>query len=232
MAYDANGILHGEYSGALVDCDENDAVAILEAVNTDGNRVVDLKKTGLKGLTAVLILTEEADADSYDDEANILIEVSDKLDRHWREVARFPTLHAHIRKVWITATTAFVAADIGKDLTESTSTDTGKILYISEGLLSTGDNGGYVLIEMDAAGDVFDEAVGTVETATSGTGVGTKAKASEAGLDIQMQPGLYTVQFKTDKRYVRCNCEDVADNLGKLWILLTNAQDMVGGDLS
>ena len=231
MAFDANGILHGEYSGALVDCDESDAVATSKTVNSDGNGVIEIDKTGIKGLTAVLILTESADSDAYDDEANITIEASDELDRHWREVARFPTLHAHIRKVWITATTAFVAGDIGKDLTESTSTDTGKILYISDELFTVGGKG-YVLIEMDAAGDVFDEAVDTVETATAGTGVGTKTKASEAGTELQMQPGLYTVQFKTPKKYVRCNCEDVEDNIGKIWILLTNHQDMVDSDLA
>jgi len=40
------------------------------------------------------------------------------------------------------------------------------------------------------------------------------------------------VQFKTPKKYVRCNCEDVEDNIGKIWILLTNHQDMVDSDLA
>lgn len=224
MPFDANLILHGLGSGgSLVDCDEGDTVAILTSLNEDGNQVVDLKETGGKGLVAVLMLTEEADSESYGDDATITIEVSDALDRHWETIATFPKLYAHIRRVFISATTAFIASDVGKLLTETTSEDTGTILYISPELLTTGVNGGYVDVVMVASGDVYDEDVDTVETATDGQGVGTKAKGTEGGLAVQMQPGVYMRRFTTSKRYVRCNCEDVDDSIGKIWILLTNA---------
>jgi len=38
-----------------------------------------------------------------------------------------------------------------------------------------------------------------------------------------MIPCIHIVRFATDKRYVRCNCEAVADGLGTAWILLTDS---------
>jgi hypothetical protein len=78
---------------------------------------------------------------------------------------------------------------------------------------------GKVLIEMDAADDLFDAAVG--KTITSGsTGVGTKTTALLPD-PTQMQPAVYVRNFTTDKKYVRCNCSNVEDNFGKVWIFLT-----------
>ena len=233
MPFDNNLVLRGKGSGgALVDLDQADVAAVSTSVNADGNAVIDLRNTRNKGLTAVLILTEAADSDAYDDEATISIEASDELDRHWKEVARFPRLYAHIAKVYITATTPFVASDVGKVLTESGTTDSGAILFISDGLFTTGINGGYVLAERDVADDTFDDSIGQTETATSGAGIGTKATATELGLSVQMQPGIFTVQFKTNKRYVRVNAGDVEDSLGLVWVLLTNDYDESDKDLS
>ena len=55
MPYDANLILSGQYSGAYVDLDENDAAPTSLTVNSDGNQVVDLGPigTGALGLIAV-----------------------------------------------------------------------------------------------------------------------------------------------------------------------------------
>lgn len=232
MPFDAELVLRGKYSSALVNLDEADVVAVTTDVNSDGNAVIDVKGTGNKGLTAVLILTEAADSQAYDDEGTILIEASDELDRHWKEVARFPTFHSHIRKIYITVTTPFVAADVTtpRHLIETGSSDTGEILYISDELFNSGGQG-YVLVEMDDSGDTFAQVVGTVETASGGTGIGTKTKATESGLSIQMQPGLYTVQFKTNKRYVRFNGETIEDNMGDAWCLLTNHYDEIDSDL-
>lgn len=220
MAFDSLGILRGLYSSALVAMDENDAVATSETANSDGNAVVEINGTGAKGLAAVLIFTEEADSNSYDDEGIITIQASDYLDKNWEEVARFPVIHCHLKQVDITATTAFVAADIGQDLTEETSTDTGKILWYDPALETIGGRG-IVIVEMDDSGDLFDAAVGKTET-SGGTGVGTKNVAIMADPQ-QMLPGAYVVRFATDKKYVRCNCESVEDSLGKAWILLTDA---------
>ena len=233
MAFDASLILHGEYSDALVDCDENDTVAVSLTVNADGNGVIDVRKTGLSNpMCAVLILTEEADSDAYDDVSTITIEESEFLDRGWQTVTTFPVLYSHIAKVYITATTAFVALDqtTPRVLTETSSNDSGAILFISEELFTV-DGQGYCLVERDAAGDVFDEAVGQVLTATSGTGVGTKTKATELGVSVQMQPGIFVRKFHTNKRYVRCNCEALEDNIGKIWIMLTNDHAAINTDL-
>lgn len=221
MAYDENLILHGVGSGgALVDMDENDTVAVATAVNADGNKVIDLKKTPSDGLIASLILTEVADADAYDDEATITIEDSDHLDRGWATVVTFPVLHAHIRRIFVEATVAFVAGDIGGALT-SQDGDTGQLLAYDDALATIGGQG-YVYVEMDAAGDLFDDAVGNTCNAT--TGESTVVTACLAALDplIQMQPWVYNRRFSTPKRYIRCNCEALDDNLGLCWILLTN----------
>lgn len=221
MVYDANLVLHGEGSGgALVDMDENDAVAILTSVNADGNKVIDLKKTPNDGLVAALILTEVADAAAYDDEAVITIEESDFLDRNWQTVVTFPTLHAHIRRIWVTNTVAFVAADIGGALTAQ-SGDTGQLLAFDQSLATAG-GAGYVYVEMDAAGDLFDDAVGQTMNGTTGRSTVTTACLATLDTRIQMQPHTYYRRFSTNRRYLRCNCEALDDSLGLCWILLTN----------
>lgn len=229
MVMDANLILHGEYStSGLIDCDQSDAVAISETVNADGNGVVDVKKTGLANpMCAVLVLTEEADSDAYDDEATITIEESDALDRNWQTVVTFPVLHSHIRRVFVTSTVAFVAADVTGALTAQGG-DTGQLLYFDPALAGTVGNQGWLYIEMDDNADLFDDAVGqTMNGATTGESVLAAppdgGSRMESGVSVQMQPGTYIRKFHTNKRYVRCNCESLEDNIGKIWIYLTNA---------
>lgn len=217
MAFDSEGILRGLYGGALIDLDESDAVATSLTANSDGNAVVEINGTGINGLSAVLIFTEEADADSYDDESTLYIEVSDYLDKNWEKVAVFPVFHSHLKQVYVEASTAFVAADVGSTITEETSGDTGMILWYDPALETTGGKG-KILIEMDAADDLFDAAIGKTESSGS-TGVGTKLEAISAE-PKQMQPGIHVVKFTTDKKYVRFNGETVADNMGKVWCLL------------
>ena len=224
MAFDADLILKGLYGGALIDMDEDDAVATSLTANSDGNAVVDVSKTGAKGLAAVVVLTEAADADSYDDEAVITIEESDYLDKGWQTVVTFPTLHTHIAELFITATTGFVAADIGQAMTQETTADTGQLLWYDP-VLETIGGIGKVWIERDDSGDVFNEIVGkTVNNA--GTGRATKTYGAGTTKYFDMQPAVYIRRFATNKKYVRCNCAAVDDNYGKVWILLTdNALD-------
>lgn len=222
MPYDENLILHGVGSGgALVDLDESDTVAVLTDVNADGNKIIDLKKTPNDGLVAVLILTEEADADAYSKEATISIEDSDHMDRGWAEVTRFPRLYAHIRRIWVKCTTAFDAADIGQIMTAEGGS-TGILLAFDDALLAEGGYG-YIYVERDLVDDVFTDIVDQTMTTTGAGGVGTVAIVC-VGTEpnIQMQPHTFTRRFSTNKRYIRCNCEDVADSLGLCWILLTN----------
>jgi hypothetical protein len=222
MAFDALGILKGHYSGALVEVDESDAVATSLTANSDGNVVVDLKKSGAKGLSAVLIWTAISSTAPYSDEGTIIIEASDELDRNWEQVAEFPTMHCYLRRLKdCIATTGFVALDATtpRVLTATTEGSTGLIVSFDEALKTIGGVGD-IVVEMQDSADVYATA-GVVITATSGTGVGTQGLAGVAEVP-QMVPGIHVCRFSTNKRYVRCNCETVADGLGTAWILLTN----------
>lgn len=224
MPFDANLVLKGHYSGALIDTDESDVAPTSLTVNTDGNVVVDLKKTGAKGLAAVMILTEEADSDAYSDETTIEIQESDELDRGWVAVGKIGTLRSHLILLpKCTATTGFVAADATtpKVLTATTDTATGKIVAFDEALKTIGGVGD-ILVEMQDSADVY-ATVGDTLTATAGTGIATQGVAGIKTLPgTQHQPGVHICRFITSKRYVRA-AVTAADNIGKCWILLTNA---------
>ncbi len=221
MAYDAKLVLHGINSGGTHgDLNNASTDAVSLSVNATGNKCLDVKKTAAKGLVASLILTEVADAAAYDDEATVFIQDSDHLDRGWAEVTRFPLLRSHIRRVWVTNTVAFVAADITQGLTAQGG-DTGQLLAYDDDLATTGGTG-YIYIEMDATGDDFDDAVGQTMN-SGGTGRSTVTVQS-IGLEpnIQMQPGIFNRRFTTNKRYVRANIAGVTHALGIAWILVTN----------
>lgn len=223
MAFDALGILKGLYSAALVPVDESDAVPISLTANSDGNAVVDLKKTGAKGLAAVLIFTAISSTAPYSDEGTIAIEASDELDRGWMVVAQFKRIHPYL---WVlkdcVATTGFVALDATtpRVLTATGDGATGLIVSFDEAL-KTIDGVGDIVIEQQDVNDVYATAGDTL-TATSGTGVATQGGKGEAVVP-QMVPGIDVVRFSTDKRYIRCQCTDVEDELGTAWILLTDA---------
>ena len=175
MAFDALGILKGLYNGALVEVDENDTVAILTTANADGNAVVDIKKTGAKGLSAVLIWTAISATAPYSDEGLILIEASDELDRNWEEVARFPVMHCYTRRLKdCVATTAFVAADIGQALIATAAADAGLLLSYDEALATIGGVGD-IVVEMQDSADVYATPGDTLTS--DGTGVATQGSA-------------------------------------------------------
>lgn len=225
MPFDANLILKGLYSGALVDTDESDAAAVAVAANSDGNCVVDLKKTGAKGLVGVLIMTEEADSAAYSDETTVEFQQSDQLDRGWEAVGKIGTLRSHLILLRdCVATTGFVALDATtpRVLTATTDGATGTIIAFDEALKTIGGIGD-ILVEMQDSADVYGTGGDTL-TATSGTGVATQGAL--AGIKTlpgtQHQPGVHTARFTVDKRYVRA-VVTAADNIGKCWILLANA---------
>ena len=221
MAFDANLILKGLYSGALVDTDENDAAPVSLTANSDGNAVVEVKGTAAKGMTAVIIMTEEADSDAYSDETTIEIQASDELDRGWGAVAKSRTFRSHLILLKdCVATTGFVALDATtpRVLTATTDTATGLIVAFDEALKTIGGVGD-ILVEMQDSADLY-ATPGDTLTATSGTGVATQGAAGTK-VGCQDQPGVHTLRFATDKRYVRA-VVTAADNIGKCWILLTD----------
>lgn len=221
MPFDANLILKGLYSGALVDTDESDAAAVATTVNTDGNAVVEIKKTGIRGLAAVIVMTELADSDAYSDETIVEIQESDELDRNWETIATSKILRSHLILLKdCVATTAFVALDVTtpRVLTATTGTDTGLIVAVDQALFTIGGIGD-ILVESQDSADVYGTAGDTL-TATSGTGVATQGAAGIAGeASVQHQPGVHVVRFVTNKRYVRAKTT-AEDNVGKCWILI------------
>ena len=221
MPYDENLILHGVASGgAHLDMDENCVVPVLLAVNATGDKCLDIRKTPVDGLVVSLVLTEDADVDSYTDDSTITIEHSDHLNRGWATLVTFPILHSHIKRIFVEATVAFVAGDIGGALT-SQDGDTGILLAYDDALETVGGQG-YVYCEMDLATDYFDDAVLNTCNATTGEStIVTQCLVAEDPL-IQMQPKIYSIRFSTQKRYIRANTSNCADSQGICWILLTN----------
>ena len=119
-----------------------------------------------------------------------------------------------------TATTGFVAADATtpRVLTATSDGATGLIVAFDEALKTIGGIGD-ILVEMQDSADLYATAADTL-TATSGTGVATQGVAGTK-VGVQHQPGVHTIRFATDRRYVRAEVT-AADNIGKCWILLTN----------
>lgn len=223
MVFDANLILKGLYSAALVDTDESDASPVSLTPNSDGNAVVEIKETGAKGLAAVVVMTEVADADAYSDETYVDIQESDELDRNWESIARSKVLRSHLILLKdCVATTGFVALDATtpRVLTATTDGATGLIVAFDEALKTIGGIGD-ILVEMQDDADVYGTAADTL-TATTGTGVATQGVAGVVGvLTDQDQPGAHVIRFTTTKRYVRA-VVTAEDNVGKCWILITN----------
>ncbi len=227
MAFDALGILKGLGSGgALVSIDEADVAAIALAVNADGNKVIDISKTGVKGLAAVMVLlgfgAGESAAFINTDKAVVTIEASDDLVANWGTIATFPTLYgANQLEFYVTATTGFVQADIGLLITQETTADTGYLTYFDPALAVIGGVG-LIRVQPVDSGDVFNEAAGKTIT-SAGTGAGTKTYGAGTTVAVPSDiPGVYVVRFATDKKYVRCNCAGVLDAIGTGWILLND----------
>jgi len=213
MPFDENLILRGKYTTAVIDLEPTEAVAVSLTVNSDGAKCLDLKETGAKGMAAVL--TVPAEPTTYADILTAIIEASDHLDRNWATVADFPVLNALMRKIKLTATTAFVASDIGKTITKDTSLDAGVILTIDEALFTEGGSG-YILLSMIDSADLFtlDANVGLT---TDGTGAGD---LTASGLAVPTV-GESIVRFTTDKRYVRGKYTvSTGGNFGKVEVLL------------
>ena len=219
MPYDANLVLRGKVGGVYVDLDSSDAAPTTIAGNDDGNFVVDLgvHGTGALGLDCVIVLHDQPT--TYTNLADFVIEDSDHLGDGWQSLLTFPRIYAYMYEIIVTATTAFVATDIGLVCTATTDTATGVIREFSRKLLTNGATG-KVFVEMQDSGDVYATA-GDVITATAGTGVGT-----QVGVGRAVQSPLTLVRrFSTPKRYIRLGA-DAPDggNFGAVDVLVTGSQ--------
>lgn len=188
------------------------------AVNgATGFAVVELKKTGVKGMAAVMTIPAEATA--YLNTLTAMIQASNELDRNYVAVGDFPVLHTYIREMELVCTQAFVPADIGAAIDgDGAGTDSG-ILLSYDSALEDVNGVGNIVVQMDDAGDVFDQLAETLTVTGGATGIGTKAVAAVA--PIQHTPGIYVVRFATDKRYVRCHLTVAATGFGLVQVNLS-----------
>jgi len=231
MPYDANLVLRGKYgatvaAAAYVDLDSSDAAATGLAVastvsfNNDGNSVVDLGDHGTGPLGMDCIIIQHDQATSYTNYADYVIEDSDNLTGGWGSLLTFPRVYAYIIEVIVTATTAYLATDIGQVCTESS--DVGVIREISRKLLTIGGTG-KLFVEMQSSGDTYPTS-GAAITTTTGTGAGTQVGAGR--IPNWVSGGLTMVRrFSTPKRYIRLG-KDAPNggNFGDVDVLVTGSQ--------
>ncbi len=201
----------------------SDAEIASETVDGYGKVVLDIRKTGNRGLMAVLACPSAPT--TYQDTLTAVLQHSHHVADGWADLASFPVLYALVRRVRCTAITAFVATDIGLVLTATTdsASDGGVILDFDPALLAVGGEGD-ILVQMSDANDDYSTAGDTL-TATTGTGVGTQGAA--AALDPARSYGLYVVRFQTEKRYVRPSVTvSTGGSWGLVQMLLTNDYPM------
>ncbi len=216
MPYDANLVLRGKVGGVYVDLDSSDAAPTTIAGNDDGNYVVDLgvHGTGALGLDCVIVLHDQPT--TYANYADFVIEDSDHLSDGWQSLITFPRVYAYMREIIVTATTAYVATDIGQAC--ASGGYDGLIREFSRKLLTNGGTG-KIFVEMQDSGDTYATSVSV--TTTGGTGAGDMV-----GVGRVVQTPLTLVRrFSTPKRYIRLGA-DAPDggNFGDVDILVTGSQ--------
>ena len=224
MAYDALGML---IDGTIVLSPTTDTPAIsLTRDAATGGAVVDLRKTGEKGLCAVM--TCPLKPTTYVDSLTGLIQQSDILGEPtglstWETIASFPIVYALLREMEVTATTAFVAADIGAVIAATTdsASDAGVMVWFDPALLAIGGVGKMV-VQMSDVNDDYSTAGDTVTSAD--TGVGTQTAASTVSpLTSAGIPGVYAVRFQASKRYLRASLTvSAGGSYGLVSVLLTD----------
>lgn len=225
MPFDALTILRGKNNASpavLVDLETGDVQATTVAPNADGNCIVDLKKTGKKGLAIVMVLPTEPVG--YQDTLAVLIEESDHLDRGWQTLLTFPTLLCYLRQMEATATQVFVVADIGKVLISTDDASAvGKVVSFDQSLCHVGGYGTIVTV-MQTVADVYDKAGDTLTVTGAAGGIATQGLADR----VKPTKGIYIRRLITDKRYVRGKYTIVdtstGANFGKMQLLIGDDQ--------
>ncbi|KKN75146.1 hypothetical protein LCGC14_0383050 [marine sediment metagenome] len=221
MVFDNELVLRDD----TADLDSSEVVAVALAVNSDGARVADLNSRvrprgdseGVIHLTATLTLPGAPS--TYQVNLALNIQQSDNLGFGWETIASFPTLYSFTRMISVTVTTAFVAADIGGTLTGQSTNDTGTLRWMHPDALTVGKVAN-LIINMDAVGDVFDNASEEVRAGTTGIGNMTKIGFVEVKPRLG-GPGTFTRGFSVTKRYLRGNWTASGGNFGKAQLMLS-----------
>lgn len=214
MPFDADLILRD----GLVDLDANEAAAVATTVNADGAYALDLKKTAVKGMAAVIVLPTAPT--TYADTLAVSIQESDHVDGDYKTIASFPTLYAMMRRIKASASVAAaVIGDIGQVLTGGTTTDTGEIRFIEEALYTLNGKG-YIYVTMQGADDLFDDDDEAITSAGTFSGV----VDGEAAVVSTFLSGanFYVCRFASNKRYIRgLFTASAGSNFGKVFCGLT-----------
>ncbi len=215
MPLDANMLLR---DGSIADLETGESAATSTTINADGAKVIDLGKTGSKGVLVVLNLPAAPTA--FADTLLVTIQVSDYESTDFKAIATFPTLYALNRRLTVKTTTAYVAASIGATVTGGTTSDAGVIRWYDRALETIGGVGDLVVSQVAADSD-FDNAT---ENLTGGTGVSDMQKVSV--LTEYLSFGNYAVRLMTDKRYIRgLFTASGGSNFGAAVCAITNAWD-------
>lgn len=224
MPFDALLIMKGEdSSGNLITVDENDVEAVSTDVDAYGNVVVEVKKTGKKGLAAVVILTQKNSEISpvpYTDDLVVEVQASGEFDRGFETIMTFPVMRPYLRLLKNCVCTAvFDDDDIGKVLDANIDPAVAKIVSYDTALETVGGIGD-ILVTMQSSADVYATVSDTLTSV--GGGIATQsAVAADVVATPSMQdfPGVYVGRFVTNKRYVRSKFTS-ADDIGKCWALI------------
>ncbi len=221
MPFDANLVLRN----GLVDLDSGESNATSLTRNDDGSVAIDLgTTTRLRGnsegaIHVVASLVLPSAPSTFQVNTVLTIEQSDNLEFGWETLATFPTLYSFTRMIRATVTTTFVAADIGGTLTGQSTSDTGTLRWMHPDMLTVGKTG-YMIVNMDAAGDVFDNATEEVQGGTTGIAdmveVGFVENSPRLG-----GPNTFHRAFDVYKRYLRGNWTVSGGNFGKAHLLLS-----------
>lgn len=219
MTFDASLMLR---DGTIdLDSDEDAVPVIVIAADAHGAKALDIRKTGAKGLVAVMICPT-APSGTYQKTLFVDIQESDYYDDDdaYKTIAAFPTLWTWVRKVRGTVGTAFASDDLEQTLTASgTGTDTGTIRYFDPGMDTVGYEGDIYVNVVDS-GDTYAN-VGDTLTSDGG-GIATMTVAGVA--DPKLSYGVYMVRFMSTKRYIRADVEcEATTGWGKVSIFLTHA---------
>ncbi len=215
MPLDANTLLR---DGSTADLATGESAATSTTIDANGAKVIDMGKSGAKGIVVVLNLPAAPTA--FADTLLVTIQVSDYESTDFKAIATFPTLYALNRRLTVKTTTAYVAASIGGTVTGGTTSDAGVIRWYDRALETIGGVGDLVVSQVAADSD-FDDAS---ENLTGATGVSDMQKASV--LTEYLSFGNFAVRLMTDKRYIRGEyTASAASNFGAAVCAITNAWD-------
>ncbi len=217
MAFDDNLILRD----GTADLQTAEAAALVLTADANGAKVLDIRKTGQRGLAAVLVLPTAPTA--FADTLDVTIEHSrwyDDTDA-FDTLVTFARLYAIVYRVRGTATVAFDSDDILQTLTSTDTSDELTIIDYDKALETVGGIGDVIGAQV-AADDVFDQTDG--DTCTSGGG-GTMTQVSAAAVRTKLRSyGVYVVRFHTDRQYIRALfTASAGSNFGKVECLISNS---------